>query len=63
MVKFSISKINMLQFKIAQTAVQNYFNLISAGKLTQQWIVVSYLRVETNDLNFTRQHQIKLRVE
>ena len=53
----------MLQFKIAQTAVQNYFNLISAGKLTQQWIVVSYLQVETNNLNFTRQHQIKDRVE
>ncbi|XP_065318568.1 uncharacterized protein LOC135926571 [Gordionus sp. m RMFG-2023] len=48
------SKISMLQFKIARLAVrQNIFNpLLNSGRLTQQYIVDSYLQVEANNLNF-----------
>ncbi|GBL82079.1 hypothetical protein AVEN_50639-1 [Araneus ventricosus] len=60
------SKVNvtMLQYKSALTAVIDDFNpIISAGKLTQQWIVDSYLQVEANNLNFIRTHQQQLRTE
>ncbi|XP_065322694.1 uncharacterized protein LOC135929885 [Gordionus sp. m RMFG-2023] len=59
------SKISMLQFKIARLAVrQNIFNpLLNAGRLTQQYIVDSYLQVEANNLNFIKFNQSKLRVE
>lgn len=54
----------MLQYKVAQTAIRDRFNpIISAGKLTQQWIVDSYLQVEANNLNFVRCKQNKLRAE
>ena len=36
--------VSLLQYKVAQTAIRDEFNpIISAGKLTQQWIVDSYL--------------------
>ncbi|GBM13178.1 hypothetical protein AVEN_64381-1 [Araneus ventricosus] len=60
------SRINgtMLQNKSALTAVIDDFNLIiTAGKLTQQWIVHSYLQAEANNLNFIRTHQQQLRTE
>ncbi|GBM90786.1 hypothetical protein AVEN_229462-1 [Araneus ventricosus] len=54
----------MLQYKSALTAVRDDFNpIISAGKLTQQWIVDLYLQVEANSLNFIRIHQQQLRTE
>ncbi|GBN97595.1 hypothetical protein AVEN_21528-1 [Araneus ventricosus] len=54
----------MLQYKSALTAVIDDFNpIISAGKLTQKWIVDSYLQVEANSLNFIRAHQQELRTE
>ncbi|GBM13515.1 hypothetical protein AVEN_82786-1 [Araneus ventricosus] len=54
----------MLQYKSALTAVIDDFNpIISAGKITQQWIVDSYLQVEANNLNFIRTHQQQLRTE
>nr|XP_029713622.1 uncharacterized protein LOC115257808 [Aedes albopictus] len=60
----SRSKVSMLQYKVAQTAIRDTFNpIISAGKLTQQWIVDSYLQVEANNLNFVRCKQNKLRAE
>lgn len=60
----SRTNVSMLQFKVAQTAIRNEFNpIISAGKLTQQWIVDSYLQVEANNLNFVRYKQNKLRAE
>ncbi|GBL99521.1 hypothetical protein AVEN_68798-1 [Araneus ventricosus] len=56
--------VTMLQYISALTAVIDNFNLIiTAGKLTQQWIVDSYLHVEANNLNFIRTHQQQLRTE
>ena len=47
------AKISMLQYKVAQTAVQpGIFNpILYGGKLFQQWVVDSYLQVEANNLN------------
>src|SRR5258705_12086649 len=54
----------MMQYKAAQTAIRDYFNpIMSAGKLTQQWLVDSYLQVEANNLNYIRQNQQRLRAE
>ena len=56
-------KVSMLQYKSYLTAVRDYFNpVMRAGKLTQQWIVDSYLQVEANDLNYIRTHQQDLKV-
>ena len=42
----------MVQFKVAQTANRDYFNAtINTEKLTLQWIVDSYLKVDMNNLN------------
>src|SRR5258705_9259024 len=54
----------MMQYKAAKTAIRDYFNpIMSAGKLTQQWLVDSYLHVEANNLNYIRQNQQRLRAE
>lgn len=56
--------VTMLQYKTALTAIREDFNpIISAGRLTQQFIVDSYLQVEANNLNYIRTHQQKLRAE
>ncbi|GBN53617.1 hypothetical protein AVEN_120632-1 [Araneus ventricosus] len=56
--------VTMLQYKAALTALRDEFNpIISAGKLTQQWIVDSNLQVEANNLNFIRTYQQQLRTE
>ena len=56
--------VSLLQYKVAQTAIRDEFNpIISAGKLTQQWIVDSYLQVEANNLNFISSNQRALRAE
>lgn len=58
------ANVSMLQFKTAQTAIREKFNpIINAGKLTQQWIVDSYIQVEANNLNYIRMKQKKLRAE
>src|SRR5258705_9710543 len=58
------TKVSMMQYKAAQTAIRDYFNpIMSAGKLTQQWLVDSYLQVEANNLNYIRQNQQRLRAE
>ncbi|XP_065317560.1 uncharacterized protein LOC135925912 [Gordionus sp. m RMFG-2023] len=59
------ANISLLQFKIFRLAIrENEFNPIPfAGKLSQQYIVDSYLQVEANNLNFIRQNQPKLRVD
>lgn len=58
------TKISMLQFKCALTSIRGQFNpIISAGKLTQQWLVDSYLQVEANNLNYIKQNQQRLRAE
>jgi hypothetical protein len=42
--------------------VRDYFNpLLSAGPLTQQYIVDAYVKAEANDLNYIRMHQKELR--
>ncbi|GBL92128.1 hypothetical protein AVEN_91480-1 [Araneus ventricosus] len=56
--------VTMLEHKSALTAVRDDFNpIITAGKLTHQWIVDSYLQVGANNLNFIRTHQQQLRTE
>lgn len=56
--------VTMLQYKVALTAIRDEFNpIISAGKLSQQWIVDSYLQVEANNLNYIKTHQEQLRTE
>ena len=56
--------VTKLQYVASQTAIREGFNpRISAGRLSQQWIVDSYLQVEANNLNFIRQHQQQLRAE
>ncbi|XP_065316121.1 uncharacterized protein LOC135924917 [Gordionus sp. m RMFG-2023] len=59
------ANISLLQFKIFRLAIrENEFNpILFAGKLSQQYIVDSYLQVEANNLNFIRQNQPKLRVD
>lgn len=59
------NNVTMLQFKVSQTAIrQNEFNpVLHGGKLTQQWIIDSYLQVEANNLNFIRKKQKQLRTE
>lgn len=40
------NKVSMLQWKSAQTAIRDEFNpILHSGKLTQQWLVDSYLQV------------------
>lgn len=54
----------MLQYKATLTAIHDYLNpIISIGKLTQQWIVDSYLQGEANNLNFIKMNQKQLRTE
>jgi hypothetical protein len=56
--------VTMLQYKAALLAIRGDFNpILSGGKLTQQYIVDSYLQVEANNLNFIRTRQNKLRTE
>nr|XP_029717948.1 uncharacterized protein LOC109424581 [Aedes albopictus] len=59
------TNVTMLQYKVAQTAIRTAeFNpVMSAGKLTQQWLVDSYLQVEANNLNYIRLNQRRLRAE
>jgi len=45
-------------------AIRDEFNpLLNAGKLTQQYIVDSYVRMEANRLNYVQFNQNKLRIE
>lgn len=56
--------VSMLQYKVALTAIRDIYSpILAAGKLSQQWIVDSYLQVEANNLNYVRQNQKRLRVE
>ncbi|XP_063794712.1 LOW QUALITY PROTEIN: uncharacterized protein LOC134949961 [Pseudophryne corroboree] len=56
--------VGMLQYKAALTAIRDEFSpIMSAGKLTQQWLVDSYLQVEANRLNCIRHNQKRLRAE
>ena len=56
--------VTKLQYVTYLMAIRDKFNpRISSGKLTQQWLVDSYLQVEANNLNYIRHHQKQLRSE
>src|SRR5277367_1134074 len=49
------TNVSIMQFKASQTAIRDDFNpIMNAGKLTQQWLVDSYLQIEANNLNYIR---------
>ena len=57
-------KVTLLQFYAHRLAMRQSFSPIFwGGKLFQQYVVDAYVRVESNNLNFIKQHQSKLRVE
>jgi hypothetical protein len=54
----------LCEFYSYRFAILDDFNqLLNAGKLTQQFIVDAYVKIEGNNLNFVKQQQSKLRVE
>jgi hypothetical protein len=54
----------LCEFYSYRFATRDDFNpLLNAGKLTQQFIVDAYVKIEGNNLNFVKQQQSKLRVE
>jgi PIF1-like helicase/Helitron helicase-like domain at N-terminus len=56
--------ITQLQYYSHRLAVRKEFNpILSAGKLTQQYCVDSYCKIEANRLNWIEQNQKNLRVE
>ena len=59
------NRISLLQYYSNRFAIRNNeFNpLLKAGKLTQQFIVDSYVKIEGNRLNYIKLNQKKLRVE
>ena len=57
-------KASMLEYKSALAAIRDNFSpVLHAGKLTQQWLVDSYLQIEANNLNYVKFQQKKLRAE
>ena len=58
------TKLTMLQYYTYRLAVRNTFNpLLKGKKLSQQFDVDAYCRVEGERLEFIRQNQVNLRVE
>lgn len=58
------TRVSQLQYYGYRLSVRNEFNpFLSAGKLTQQYLVDAYVKTEANRLNYIRQNQPKLRVE
>jgi hypothetical protein len=56
--------VTILQFYAHRLAVREAFSpVFYGGKLFQQYVVDSYLRVESNNLNYIRQKQSQLRVD
>lgn len=57
--------VTMLQYYSAKMQIRRgQFNpYMNAGKLTQQWLIDSYLKVEANNLNYHKTHQSDMRVE
>ncbi len=54
----------MLQYYSYQLAIRKEFNpILNAAKLTQQYIVDAYVKIEGNRLNCIRLNQKSLRVE
>src|ERR1700722_4248359 len=45
-------------------SIRDVFNpILSAGRLTQQYVVDAYVKAEANDLNYVRHNQTKLRAD
>jgi len=62
--KNSTNRMSQLQYYSYRLSVRDRFNpVLSCGKLTQQYIVDAYAKIEANRLNFIRQNQKHLRVE
>jgi hypothetical protein len=60
----SRNRITMLQFYSYRLAIRKEFNpILNAAKLTQQYIVDAYVKIEGNRLNYIRMNQKSLRVE
>ena len=57
--------ITMLQWKAYQTMTRKhiYNPILRAGKLTQQWIVDSYLQIEAKNLELIRLNQEKIKAD
>lgn len=59
-----LKKISMLKWKTSQLAITDNFNpLLHCGTLLQQWIIDSYINIESNNLNYFRLNQKKLKIE
>ncbi|XP_073493942.1 uncharacterized protein [Phyllobates terribilis] len=57
-------RITQLQYYSFLLSVRNYFNpILNGGKLTQQYLVDAYVKIEANRLNFIRMNQKQLKVE
>jgi len=57
-------RVTQMQYYGYRLAIRDGFNqFLSAGKLTQQYLVDAYVKTEANRLNFCRQNQAALRVE
>jgi len=58
------TKVTQLQYYGYRFAIRDGFNaFLSAGKLTQQYYVDSYVKTEANRLNYIRMNQNQLRTE
>ena len=58
------NRLTLRQFIKSRLAIRSDFSLIhNGGKLFQQFIVMSYVKMEANNLFFLTQNQSKLRVE
>ena len=57
------NKITLLQFYAFKCSTRNDFDILSGGKLFQQYAVDAYVKVETNNLYFIHKNQKELRVE
>lgn len=58
----SRKSVSMLQYYSATLAFRGEFNpFLESGKLSQQYIVDAYSKIEANNLNWVREHQRELR--
>jgi hypothetical protein len=58
------NRITLLQFYSYRLAIRDEFNpILNAGKLSQQYIVDAYVKIEGNRLNYIRMNQQNLRIE
>ncbi|XP_053149066.1 uncharacterized protein LOC128343664 [Hemicordylus capensis] len=57
-------RVSQMQYYGYRLSIRDVYNpFLNAGRLTQQYIVDTYVKTEANRLNYVRQNQPKLRVE